>query len=165
MKMHYTMSAAVISQCGAFRYSLTRQWDARRKKIMFLMLNPSTANGMQDDPTIRRCVNFAESWGYGGIIVGNLFAFRSKSPDDLLYADDPIGPDNIDHLQNMARVCDVIVCAWGNSRIIRRMELIRPDYKPLQALENLAFIKLNGDGTPAHPLYIHSNAKFQLYKP
>src|SRR5262245_19133112 len=89
---------ALISPCGLYRYWLTRTWDNSLRRVCWVMLNPSTADAEQDDPTIRRCVGFARSWGAGGIIVVNLFAFRASDPKALLRAADPVGPDNDGHI-------------------------------------------------------------------
>src|SRR5262249_14212908 len=87
--------AAVISDCGRYRYSLTRRWgDAAEPRALFVMLNPSTADAEQDDPTIRRCIGFAKAWGMGSLEVVNLYALRATDPAALLSAPDPIGPKN-----------------------------------------------------------------------
>ena len=92
MKKH-----AIISQDDKYRYQLSRIWEEEKPKVLFIMLNPSTADADVDDPTIRRVVNFAKSWGYGGVFVGNLYAFRSTDPKGLRYIDNPVGEDNIGH--------------------------------------------------------------------
>ena len=84
---------ADISDCGAYRYRLTREWSDK-PLLPFVMLNPSDANAEIDDPTIRRCMGFARAWGYGGIVVGNLYAFRTPYPETLWKAPDPYGPLN-----------------------------------------------------------------------
>ena len=96
MKKH-----AVISHDDKYRYQLSRIWDEEKPMVLFIMLNPSTADADVDDPTIRRVVNFAKSWGYGGVFVGNLYAFRSTDPKVLRYIDDPIGEENIQHIQSL----------------------------------------------------------------
>ena len=108
--------AAVISKCGAYRYSLTRKWSDA-PLLSFVMLNPSTADAKEDDPTIRRCIGFARREGAGGLIVANLYALRSPSPEALWSARDPIGPENLQTLAGLAaQAVDQsfpIVCAWG----------------------------------------------------
>src|ERR1700741_1245036 len=113
--------SAIISDCKKYRYSLSRVWDSSKPKVLFIMLNPSTADANNDDPTIRRCMNFAKSWGFGSLYVGNLFAFRSKEPTHLLYAEDPIGNLNANHLQTMSEFVDLIVCAWGNAETVYKI--------------------------------------------
>lgn len=109
---------ATISECGRYRYDLGRTWvepgDALADTYCtFIMLNPSTADGTQDDPTICRCINFAKSWGMGGLMVVNLFAWRATKPDDLLRAADPIGPENDRYIDEACRMAQFVVAAWG----------------------------------------------------
>ena len=85
---------ACIDETGAYRYKLSRIRNPDKPMVMFIMLNPSTADANVDDPTIRRCIGFTERWGYGDLWVGNLFALRSSRPRDLLMADAPMGPEN-----------------------------------------------------------------------
>ena len=87
-------SEAMLSVDRKYRYVLTRTWDETLSNIMFVGLNPSTADETTDDPTIRRCINFAKSWGYGGLYMVNLFAYRSTNPNNIRIVDNPIGDDN-----------------------------------------------------------------------
>ncbi len=146
---------AYISECEKYRYQLYRRWDESLPMVMFLMLNPSTADANIDDPTIRRCIAFARSWGFGGLYVGNLFAFRSTDPKEILKCEEPIGSDNSLHLKKMASKCELIVCAWGNSPIVDKLgKRFGSDYLPLKGLTNLRYLELSNDGTPKHPLYL-----------
>ena len=77
------MKKAIISDCGKYRYELHREWDKSKKKVLFVMLNPSTADGLNNDLTTIRCINFAKKWGYGGIMIGNIYPFRAKRPKHL----------------------------------------------------------------------------------
>lgn len=109
------IKTAVLSDDGVYRYSLVRRWDEGARSLVFIMLNPSTADADIDDPTIRRCMGFAKREGFGGIVVVNLFAFRATKPADLWKADNPIGPENADHLRlaftyTMGRP---LIAAWG----------------------------------------------------
>ena len=101
---------ALFSPCGTYRYRLTRRW-AEGPAVAFIMLNPSTADGSVDDPTIRRCIGYGQSWGYGALAVGNLYAFRATEPQELRRARDPIGPDNDRHLECIAETATRVVCA------------------------------------------------------
>lgn len=108
--------SAVISTCGTYRYVLTRPSEVvhpDRGTALFLMLNPSTADATQDDPTIRRCRGFARSWGCAGLTVGNLFALRATDPAALQQHAAPIGPYNDDWLRRLAAEHMDVVCAWG----------------------------------------------------
>ena len=88
------VQSADFSACGTYRYALRRIWLPAAPQVLFIGLNPSTADEKSDDPTIRRCLGFARSWGYGGLIVANLFAYRATAPSALREARDPIGPLN-----------------------------------------------------------------------
>ena len=113
--------SAIISSCNKYRYELHREWDKDKKKVLFIMLNPSTADGVEDDLTTIRCMNFAKKWGYGGIMIGNIYPFRAKRPKDLKKwkSDDRYWQlksevrDNKNHVGDMAQQADMIVCAWG----------------------------------------------------
>jgi hypothetical protein len=157
--------SAVISEDRQYRYELRRTWDESKPKVLFIMLNPSTADANIDDPTIRRCIGFAKRWGFGGILVGNLFAYRATEPKALLSTDNPIGKDNIKHLQLMYNESEIIICAWGNSKIIDRLDRKISDYKPLSGIiGKLHYLELSNDGTPKHPLYLKSNLIPTEYK-
>jgi hypothetical protein len=109
---------AQISEDGRYRYVLTRWWDIGAPPACFIMLNPSTADGTRDDPTIRKCMGFARRWGKGGIIVVNLFAFRSTSPLALKKAEEAEGPRNEFWVKTAADFTarqkgGIIVAAWG----------------------------------------------------
>lgn len=148
-------SNAIISDCQKFRYSLSRIWENSKPKVLFIMLNPSTADALTDDATIRRCRGYAESWGYGGFFVGNLFPFRSPEPTDLLKCENPLGNNNEDHLRTMANLCDLVVCAWGNSPVVNKIQKRFPDLKVI--LKDLHYLELSKDGTPKHPLYLQKS--------
>jgi hypothetical protein len=110
------------------------------------MLNPSTADGSVDDPTIRRIKKMAATWGYGGFYVGNLFAYRATDPLLLQTAEDPIGPDNQKHLEDLSAKVSKIICAWGNGQGW-------PD-RIIDNFDNLHYLELAKDKSPKHPLYL-----------
>ncbi len=143
---------ATISSDRKYRYSLIREWDKEKYKVLFIGLNPSTADEKTDDPTIRRCINFAKKWGYGGILMGNLFAIRSTDPS-LIYKDpDPIGPQNDTHLLEMAKKAALVVGVWGNhGAFLDRSACIR------KLIPNMKCLQKNKTGEPRHPLYIPEN--------
>ena len=147
------MKKAIISDCGKYRYELHREWDKKKGKVLFIMLNPSTADGLNNDLTTTRCINFAKKWGYGGIMIGNIYPFRAKRPKDLKKwkSDDRYWQlksevqDNINHVGDMAQQADMIVCAWGcNHPGI-------PEW--VDELGDLFYLELCKDNiTPKHPL-------------
>lgn len=152
--------SAIISDCGAYRYRLERTWDPELPRVAFLMLNPSTADAEADDPTIRRCIGFAKSWGFGGLIVGNLFALRSTDPKALYSHPDPIGPENNGHLRTISVDAETIVCAWGAHGAFR--DRGREVAKMLDFC-NLAALKVTKEGHPGHPLYIAADVQPKAY--
>ena len=141
-------NGAELSDCNRFRYKLWRIWDASKPLVMFMMMNPSTADSLQDDPTIRRCRNFAIDWGYGGFYVGNLYPYRSSNPKDLKTAPqiDSALIRNKSAIKEMADKCDKIVCAWGNAQAWPK--------DLLADFDNLYYIKLSSKGVPVHPLFL-----------
>ena len=145
--------SAIISDCNKYRYELHREWDKDKKKVLFIMLNPSTADADNNDLTTIRCMNFAKKWGYGGIMIGNIYPFRAKRPKDLRkWLNDFIYSDghgatktNEVHVKEMAEQADMIVCAWGcNHPGI-------PEW--VDELGDLFYLELCKDNiTPKHPL-------------
>lgn len=155
-------SGATFSSCKTYRYSLWRIWDEEKTPVVFIGLNPSTADEMKDDPTIRRCMGFARRWGYGGIYMVNLFAYRATSPRDLFaFKADPIGHNNdatLHHYTGMP--CVLVVAAWGNHGTFlgRGLEVA-------QALKvSMHCFGYTKAGQPLHPLYQRSDAELQCYK-
>ncbi|MEK9612796.1 MAG: DUF1643 domain-containing protein [Flavobacteriaceae bacterium] len=148
---------AIFSDCKRYRYQLWRIWDQTQPKVLFIMLNPSKANAEIDDPTIRRCMGFAKSWGYGGLYVGNLFAYRSTDPKGLLLAEDIRGTEGLNHWIQMSNLSENVVCAWGNSSLIQKL---KPRLELLKTLDKPLFcIQTSKDGTPKHPLYLKMKQK------
>jgi len=146
-------STAVYSDCEAYRYSLGRVWDAAGKQVMFVMLNPSTATEVQNDPTVERCERRARTLGYGGFRVTNIFAWRATDPRDMRAAIDPIGPENDSILIESALWADHIIAAWGThgahlDRGASVATMLRQQSKPLFHLG------LSKAGHPKHPLYL-----------
>lgn len=149
-------SAAVISTCKRYRYRLSRHWDAALPLCAFVMLNPSTADGTRDDPTIRRCVGFARAWGCGGLVVVNLFAFRSPRPSDLAIVPDPVGPENDTHVLDVCQDAAIVVAAWGAEPVARdRAEHV----VQLLAGVRLECLGKTKGGFPRHPLYVPTTAE------
>lgn len=149
--------SAVISECGTYRYELRRTWDPQRPVVEWVMLNPSTADGVTDDPTIRRCVGFAYSWGYGGIVVRNLFALRATDPAELRDHTDPVGPENEAHLGQTPSDGALTVCAWGAHGGLRNRGAAVRDL--LAARGPIYHLGLTKAGHPRHPLYLPASAR------
>ena len=140
---------AVFSPDRKYRYTLWRHWIGGTGYAMFIGLNPSTADEVADDPTIRRCIGFAKSWGYAGLCMTNLFAYRATNPADMIDFELPIGADNDKHIMDVAKDAGVIVAAWG------ALGNWRGRGRHMRALlPNLHYLKLTKDGHPAHPLYL-----------
>lgn len=145
---------AKFSKCRKYRYALWRTWDDTKPLVMIIGLNPSTADETENDPTITRCINFAKSWGYGGVCMANLFAFRATEPNDMKASPEPVGLDNDAWLVKLSKEADIVVAAWGNhGSFLKRSNIVK------DALSSLYFIKMNKSGEPAHPLYLKSNLK------
>ncbi len=89
---------AAFDSTGTYRYALWREWDASAPRLGFVLLNPSTADAENDDPTLRRCMGFARAWGYGSLQIVNLFAYRATVPDALRWVADAVGPENDRHI-------------------------------------------------------------------
>ena len=152
---------AIISKDGTYRYGLLRVWDESLQRVLFIMLNPSTADAYIDDPTIRRCIGFAKSWGFGSIAVANLYPLRSTDPEKLLWHSNPLGVSNNEYIIEMASRCSLIVTAWGNGKIVERLEKAYPAYKPLKGLKTheLHYLELSKTGDPKHPLYLKGDLR------
>ncbi len=159
--------AATLSDDGVYRYTLGRSWGDG-PFVLFLMLNPSTADALQDDPTIRRCIGFARSWGYGGLVVWNLYAYRATDPTALDDEADPIGRENEDHLWAILQGGNLglIVAAWGanpnRGTYVNREKAMF--WGPLRD-RDVYVLGLTKDGHPRHPLYIRASTQPRLWSP
>ena len=146
---------AVFSPCRRWRYRLERDvatLESTRGAVAFIGLNPSIADETLDDPTIRRCKGFALGWGFRRLIVANAYAWRSTDPRGLWTADDPVGAENDAHIEAIASDVELVVCAWGAhakpDRVTAVLAAVARGGRDLHAL------RTNGDGSPAHPLYL-----------
>jgi hypothetical protein len=145
------IKSANFSECRQYRYALWRGWDdaCSVDYAMFIGLNPSTADETEDDPTIRRCIQFAKDWGYAGLCMTNLFAFRATDPKVMKQVVDPVGIDNDQWLSECGLRARVIVAAWGTHGVHRSR-----DATVRRLIPNLSYLKLTKDGLPSHPLYL-----------
>lgn len=145
---------------GPYRYLLTRSWGPG-PKVCFVMLNPSTADASVDDATIRKCIAFARRWGFDGIEVVNVYAFRATDPVDLFKADDPVGPLNDGYIMDVTKRCAKIVVAWGAHAREPRVEQVKYLFKCCKVKAE-AFT-LTKNGSPKHPLYVKYETELQPY--
>ncbi len=150
---------AILDKTRQYRYALKRQWGADDENFVnFVLLNPSTADENIDDPTIKACIKFAQNWGYDGILVTNLFAFRATEPTDLKKAENPIGDQNDSYIKKYAKRSKIIVIAWGNhGNFLNRGEQV---VKLLSQIKDPHCLQILKNGSPKHPLYI--NRKTEL---
>lgn len=147
---------------GVYRYRLTRVWDRGTPTVAWLMLNPSTATQVSDDNTIRRVIGFSQRWGYGVADVVNLFALRSRTPDDLMRCRDPVGPDNDEAITQTLSEADRVVVGWGNhgcldnplTGVARHHEVVELIHETGRKVICLGLTK---EGQPRHPLYLPSD--------
>lgn len=163
------MKTAVISDCGLYRYSLSRAWDGAERVARFVMLNPSTADAEIDDPTIRRCIAFAKRENCGALIVVNMFGLRATDPAALLTAADPVGPGNDARIAKaIAWRPGPLIAAWGTNpdcvglrHHIKRVErIIRENHAELE----VSCLGTTKDGHPRHPLYVRSDQPLVPYQ-
>lgn len=158
---------AIISECGLYRYELTRDWEREPStpRLPIIGLNPSVASATLDDPTIRRCVSFAKRDSFSGITMLNLYAFRATDPEEMFKADDPVGPDNMKYLELHAAISisqgAPILCAWGaggSGGLARYVTKLLVDKGA-----SLVCLGLTKQGHPRHPLYVKGDTPFSPY--
>jgi hypothetical protein len=152
----------VISDCGRYRYALWRDTGALGAEgtVLFVMLNPSTADATADDPTLRRCIGFAERECYARLAVVNLYAFRTPAPMDLPRVDDPVGPECDRWIAALAADADRVIVAWGAdyaaaARVDRVCELLSP--------HELLCLGTTAGGAPRHPLYVPAHQPLEVW--
>ncbi|KKN65504.1 hypothetical protein LCGC14_0481080 [marine sediment metagenome] len=157
------ISGAVFSDPNRrFRYALWRTWNPRGDRLLFVGLNPSTANDIKDDPTIRRVISFAKGWGFGGVLVGNLFSIVSADPSILWTTPSvgqPGGPNDT-ALRQMRALSSRVLVGWGNHGAdagTRPAEVIALLGEPVFCL------KVTGAGEPNHPLYMRGSSLLKVY--
>lgn len=155
-------STAVYSDCEKYRYSLTRIWDETGKRALFVMLNPSTATEVQNDPTVERCERRARALGFGGFQVTNIFAWRDTDPRKMRAASDPVGPENDVAILNGAEWANQIVVAWGtHGAHMQRGPAVELLLRT--AGHTLFHLGLSQAGHPKHPLYISYQKQPELW--
>lgn len=150
---------AIFSECRTYRYALWRWWDKTKSSALFIGLNPSTADETKDDPTIRRCIRFARDWGYGGLCMANLFAFRATDPKVMKKCRFPVGSENTNWLMRLSEQSAVVVFAWGTHGGHEERDMVISDLIP----GGMCLGKTK-NGHPRHPLYIKADTKLEAYQ-
>ena len=156
-------TSALFSTCRLYRYTLHRIWNEKKPYVAFVGLNPSTADERKNDPTVARCVRYASDWKYGGMVMLNIFAYRSTNPAALYKLDEPVGAENDRHIIDLARNAGLVLTAWGNhgahkGRGVEALKLL------LDATQGrVHHLGLTGDGHPRHPLYLKATEKPRLW--
>lgn len=147
------LSGARFSPCGRYRYLLWRIWDEDRPPAVFVMLNPSTADEIDNDPTVERCQRRAKALGFGGLRVVNIFGLRSTDPQALYSDKDPIGPENDETILEATIGAGIVICAWGtHGNFLGRGLQVLSLFRRVGVMPYC--LQLNADGTPTHPLYV-----------
>jgi hypothetical protein len=158
------LGSAILSDCERYRYLLGREWTDGPTAV-FVMLNPSTADALHNDPTIRRCLRYARDWGCGALMVANLYAWRATDPAELWTAADPIGPENDAHLYAAATIAaesgGPLVGAWGASARPDRIAAVLA----LPGMDRLTALAVTKAGQPKHPLYLSAELTPQPWAP
>jgi hypothetical protein len=158
-----TPAGALFSRCRRWRYLLWRCWDESKPAANFLMLNPSTADERKLDPSCTRARNYAERWGFGAVVITNIFGWRATDPQEMKAVKDPVGRGNDRAIVAAAKAAQLVLCAWGNHG-----EHLGRAASVLETLEReriaLHVLRLNGVGRPAHPLYLPATLKPTVWK-
>lgn len=160
-------TGAHFSDCLRYRYRLWRIWELSKPMQMWLMLNPSTADHVDNDPTVERCQRRAKACGFGGVMVGNIFALRSTDPRGIKGVADPIGPYNDQHLRLMAELCrkqgGQIICGWGtHGAYLDRGRQVATALR--DAGHTLYALRVTKAGMPGHPLYVAYKLQPQVWE-
>ncbi|RKS78167.1 hypothetical protein BDK61_3820 [Haloarcula quadrata] len=150
---------AEFDKSREYRHRLWHVWDVRKPTVAFIMLNPSTANENENDPTLRRCIGFAKDWGYGSIEVVNLFDLCATNPDDLRDHPNPVSDQNDEYLQKVSETAELVVAAWGANGTLynRGLEVAKKLDVDLYALDTTK------DGHPSHPLYQPTDTELESW--
>lgn len=155
----HIIRTAVIE--GEYRYLLSRVWDRALPKRLYIMLNPSTADGEDDDPTIRRCTGFAVLHGFGGYDVVNLYALRATDPSTVAKHPTPVGPENDDWIMRTARDAGEVVAAWGAQPFLRARGRTVTQGLLRAGIRLRALGAPTAAGHPRHPLFLPYNAELR----
>lgn len=155
---------AVFNATRTHRYSLMRAWDDTGASILWVMLNPSTADENKLDPTLRRCRNFSREWGYGSFYVANIYAFRATNPAELFKAENPIGENNDEWIRRLAARCQTVVAGWGSHPMVKNSDRAKRVLEMLAKFRSIYCLGTTQDGFPRHPLYVPMTQELELLK-
>lgn len=158
---------ALFSEGRTHRFRLWIRWNHALPMFMFIGINPSTADEIRNDPTVERMERRARTTGYGGLYVGNVFAFRSTKPGGILTVDDPVGEGNDDHICRMAQDSAMVLCGWGKpaSHMGRGVAVEKMLRSLVTVAHKLHALEINADGSPRHPLYVSYTTKPRSWNP
>lgn len=153
---------ATFSPCRHYRYTLHRVWSEASPLLAVIGLNPSTADETQDDPTVRRCINFARDWGHGGLVMLNAFGYRATDPRDMKACEEPIGEGNNAAILEQAKAAGLVLAAWGvhGTHLDRERQVVEMLTAAGVAIHCLGTTK---GGNPKHPLYLAKSTKPIIY--
>ena len=150
-------SEALFSRCRLYRYTLWRVWDQNRPYVAFIGLNPSTADEVRNDPTVRRCIGYAQDWKFGGMCMLNIFAYRATDPKVMFDHPTPVGPRNDHWIRKVTQEAGLVVAAWGNhgQHLSRSARIMTIATVPMKCLG------VTGAGMPKHPLYVRKDVMLE----
>jgi hypothetical protein len=150
--LDYLEAGAKFDESGKYRYSLWRTWSLYQPHIVYVLLNPSTADEHRNDPTLRRCIEFARAWQFGSVEVVNLFAYRAPNANELLKIYDPVGVENNYYLTQAIEQCSTVVVGWGTNGTLFGRD--RQVLSMLSVMKEVYCLGATRDGHPRHPLYV-----------
>ncbi len=151
---------AHFSDCGRYRYEVGRQWDSGKSLVGWCLKNPSIANGEEDDPTLKRVIEFSKFWGYGGCIVTNPYAWVATEPKNVPQGSIAIGPKNAQYLRSLGLQSDIVVAGWGPKLPPRMLCWVGSCLS-----EPVYYLELTKCGQPKHPLYLRGDLRPKLWTP
>lgn len=157
-------SGASLSSDRVYRYTLTRRWGEDNRYVLWVMLNPSTADALDDDATIRRCRGLSRGLGYDAMAVVNLFGLRSNDPTRLIGHPDPVGPGNDRAIADLAGFADVVIAAWGAMAFARSRARAVCALLSAAAVTDLKCFGITRSGAPKHPLYLPTGSPLLPYR-
>lgn len=157
-------SSAFFSDCGRYRYLLRRCW-AKGEQCAFVGLNPSTADNVNNDPTVRKCMRFAQSWGFSGMVLVNLYARRCRYPQALITSEDPVGAENDTWLTSIVNDAPLVIAMWGNHGARAYPTGLRRDIEVMKCRDDWYCLGQTKLGAPKHPLYLPNATSLQTFAP